>query len=160
MIQQMVGIYISGIPRYTKSDSMAYVIPLLNTCLILLTLFCRIGWRSKNAWAKTWFRSFPGFSVSFNKSSDCLSDSTIVGAYILSLYIYIYNCKYKCAYNRNTYIHIYIYIHIYANLAKKCRYVTACIANLVQKLDDKNGSLHILISGPRFSGSPCSKIAN
>ena len=59
-----------------------------------------------------------------------------------------------------TYIYIYIYIHIYANLAKKCRYVTACIANLVQKLDDKNGSLHILISGPRFSGSPCSKIAN
>ena len=158
MIQQMVGIYISGIPRYTKSDSMAYVIPLLNTCLILLTLFCRIGWRSKNAWAKTWFRSFPGFSVSFNKSSDCLSDSTIVGAYILSLYIYIIvNIN---AHTTEIHIYIYIYIHIYANLAKKCRYVTACIANLVQKLDDKNGSLHILISGPRFSGSPCSKIAN
>jgi hypothetical protein len=94
--------------------------------------------------------------VSFNKSSDFLSDSTIVGAYILSLYIYI--IVYTNAHT--TEMHIYIYIYIYANLAKKCRYITACIANLVQKLDDKNGSLHILISGPRFSGSPCSKIAN
>ena len=159
MIQQMMGIYISGIPRYTKGDSMAYVIALLNTCLILLTLFCRSGWRSKNAWTKTWFRSFPGFSVSFNKSSDFLSDSTIVGAYILSL-IYIYIIVYTHAHTTEMHIYIYIYIYIYANLAKKCRYITACIANLVQKLDDKNGSLHILISGPRFSGSPCSKIAN